>query len=443
MSKIILNNISAPENVSLINDNFQKIATEFDNKVLYRKVPAQEPNMMDNPLDMNGERIYNLPEPIADHEAARLEDIKNHSAGGQYGNTLRTPEPILELPNKAGRAGRVITFDANGNPITVFPASDSSTQLRMDLAASNGSSLIGHQSATVEGLLQKLFSTTDRLSPSLNNNNSTDALATMQRFISAVEEAKILFGGSNGNGQFQGISVETQSRDGDAFYGHKNGGIGYAFHGVSSSPTGSGGGFAADSETGGSSGVVGNRYNGGSGNGVVGNRLSTGEGNGVQGSREGTGAGNGVRGDHSGAGAGSGVIGVRSGTGNGPAVYGLAQGPGGQDAGKFERTGFGAGQAVVAIRNKSNGVPVSIGYLGYYDDVADEAAGVYGAVTGTATKNYAGKFDGPLKSSAGLGVNGAEPQSRLSVTGSRGGNAALQSLLNQLQTIGLISNDTA
>lgn len=143
MSKIILNKISAPENVSLINDNFQKIANEFDEKVLYRKVPTQEPNMMLNVLDMNGKKLYNLPEPVADHEAARLEDVKNHSAGGQYAKTLRTPEPITEIPNVAGRQGRLLSFDNEGNPVVVFPASDSTTQLRAELASDTGFELIG------------------------------------------------------------------------------------------------------------------------------------------------------------------------------------------------------------------------------------------------------------------------------------------------------------
>ena len=48
MSKIVLNNITNPENVSLINENFNKIVDEFDKKVLYRKVPTEEPNYMDN-----------------------------------------------------------------------------------------------------------------------------------------------------------------------------------------------------------------------------------------------------------------------------------------------------------------------------------------------------------------------------------------------------------
>lgn len=143
MSKITLNKISAPENVSLINDNFQKIAKEFDEKVLYRKVPPLEPNMLINPIDMNGQRLYNLSEPTADNEAARLIDVKDHSTGGQYHKTLRATDEMAELPPATDRKGKLVSFDGSGNPVVVLPASDSSTQLRIDLAEDSGYTLIG------------------------------------------------------------------------------------------------------------------------------------------------------------------------------------------------------------------------------------------------------------------------------------------------------------
>lgn len=314
--------------------------------------------------------------------------------------------------------------------------------LRFDLASSGGTNFVGYGSQTLAQALSEILPS-DGSRPRLElDSSSTEAVINMVRKIAAAVVADIIFGGYNGNGQFQGVSAKLGVIDGDAFYGHKDGGIGYAFHGVSSSPTGSGGGFAANSETGASSGVVGNRYNAGGGNGVVGNRLDSGAGNGVEGNREGSGEGAGVRGNNSSTAAGFGVVGVRSGTGSGQAVWGLAQGPGGQDAAKFERTGAGAGQAVVGVRSDSGGSTLSVGYLGYYDTSTGESAGVYGAVAGGTTQ-YAGKFDGPIKASGGIGVNGATPQSRISVTGSRGGNAALQSLLEALQAIGLISNDSA
>lgn len=149
MAKITLNNVVSVQNTSVINDNFQKIATQLNDLVFYRDVPTGEPNQLDNPLDANGERIYNLPEPVNDHEAATLQTVKNHGVGGQYGNTLRTPDPVVVLPNAAGRANRLLSFDASGQPQVLFPSNDSATQLRIDLQSGFGTDLVGNSTFSV------------------------------------------------------------------------------------------------------------------------------------------------------------------------------------------------------------------------------------------------------------------------------------------------------
>jgi len=63
MSKITLENIASGYNLSKINNNFQKIATELNNKVLYRNPPAGEDNRLQANIDANSQRIYNVPDP--------------------------------------------------------------------------------------------------------------------------------------------------------------------------------------------------------------------------------------------------------------------------------------------------------------------------------------------------------------------------------------------
>lgn len=77
MSKITLLPITGGFNLSAINNNFQKIQEELNSKVLYRDNPTGEPNQLTSPIDMNGQHIYNLPEPQLVHEPARFGDIKN------------------------------------------------------------------------------------------------------------------------------------------------------------------------------------------------------------------------------------------------------------------------------------------------------------------------------------------------------------------------------
>ncbi len=59
--KITLPSVAGGYNLQLINENFQTLATELNDKVAYRINPVGEPNTPEQDLDMNGYRIYNLP----------------------------------------------------------------------------------------------------------------------------------------------------------------------------------------------------------------------------------------------------------------------------------------------------------------------------------------------------------------------------------------------
>ena len=75
MSKLVLADTNSGYNLSVINSNFEKIEQEFNDKVLYRDCNPGEPNEMHNDLDMNGHRIFNLPQPLSPSEPARLSDL--------------------------------------------------------------------------------------------------------------------------------------------------------------------------------------------------------------------------------------------------------------------------------------------------------------------------------------------------------------------------------
>lgn len=81
MSKVTLSDVISGFNLSVINDNFEKVEDALQNQVLYRDNPSGEPNSMNTDLDMNGKRIYNLPVPQSDNDPARLKDVKNATVG--------------------------------------------------------------------------------------------------------------------------------------------------------------------------------------------------------------------------------------------------------------------------------------------------------------------------------------------------------------------------
>ncbi len=78
MAKITLDNITSGfQSTSQVNNNNTDIANNLNNKVLYRDNPAGETNQMENLLDMNSNKIINLPSPVDDTEPARFIDIKD------------------------------------------------------------------------------------------------------------------------------------------------------------------------------------------------------------------------------------------------------------------------------------------------------------------------------------------------------------------------------
>ena len=104
--KITLDSIvSGFKSVTKLISNFDKIEDDLNNKVLYRNNPEGEPNQMQNDLDMNSQRIKNLPAPTSNTDAARLLDVQ---AG------ITTTDTILPTPD-TGTDDQALSVDASGN----------------------------------------------------------------------------------------------------------------------------------------------------------------------------------------------------------------------------------------------------------------------------------------------------------------------------------------
>ena len=104
--KITLDDIvSGFKSVTKIIANFGKIETDLNDKVLYRDNPEGEPNQMQNELDMNSNRIRNLPAPASSTDAARLSDVL---AG------VTTTGTVLPTPS-TGTDDQALSVDSSGN----------------------------------------------------------------------------------------------------------------------------------------------------------------------------------------------------------------------------------------------------------------------------------------------------------------------------------------
>lgn len=83
MTKILIASIlSGFRSVTALNADLQALATELNDKVLYRDNPSGEDNVMKNSLDMNSNTILNLPLPTTGTEAVRFDQITALIAGG-------------------------------------------------------------------------------------------------------------------------------------------------------------------------------------------------------------------------------------------------------------------------------------------------------------------------------------------------------------------------
>lgn len=85
-----------------LDNNFQKIEDALNNDVLYRKNPQGEANSMNNELDMNGYRIFNLPDAINATEPLTLGQAQGISqevvsSGPSYSNPEATLNPKRDL----------------------------------------------------------------------------------------------------------------------------------------------------------------------------------------------------------------------------------------------------------------------------------------------------------------------------------------------------------
>ena len=65
MAKITIPDIASQfASQEALNARFTQVENELNDKVLYRDNPDGEPNAMAQELDMNTNRIINLPEPV-------------------------------------------------------------------------------------------------------------------------------------------------------------------------------------------------------------------------------------------------------------------------------------------------------------------------------------------------------------------------------------------
>lgn len=166
MSKIVLTDVSSGFQLSKINENFQKIEDELNNKVLYRDAPTGEPNALENDLDINGKSLYNVgdisllghdgfEEILAETEDAR--DAAISAATDAQNEAISAAASAIASGASAGEASGFAS-DAEISALSAAASAITSAAEVGALAASSGAALVGFTQSVTGAVAQTVDS---------------------------------------------------------------------------------------------------------------------------------------------------------------------------------------------------------------------------------------------------------------------------------------------
>ena len=124
MAKFTLSSIlGGYAGITSLNDNFTTLLSELQNKVLYRNNPDGEDNAMENTLDMNSNRIINLPNAVGNTEPVTLGQLNVGSSADQNAIDAgiyagQSEDALTEFQqNYLGAQATAPTTDLDGNAL--------------------------------------------------------------------------------------------------------------------------------------------------------------------------------------------------------------------------------------------------------------------------------------------------------------------------------------
>lgn len=198
MSKITLNSvgslIDATTAQTAINTNFSTIQTAFDNPL---SRDGTSPNQMSSSLDMNSNRVLNLPNPISDEEPLRLVDLNTFIGGG----TISTI-PSGGLTNNLLKKNSAINYDVSW-------ATAANTQTVLAIGSVLGGVLKGaNLNTTADQAITIACPSTNYMIDSVWVVNGSTSLTTAQGgFYAAASKVNLIAGSTTA--AFSGLTSTT------------------------------------------------------------------------------------------------------------------------------------------------------------------------------------------------------------------------------------------
>lgn len=138
--KIVLDDVASGYQLSKINANFQKIEDELNNKVLYKLPPEGEANALEQDMDVNGKKLYNLPTPTLNSQAATKRYVD--SLAGATEPWIEITEQLLTAASEADAARDEAALSAASASADADIASDAAIDAAASAASINVATLM-------------------------------------------------------------------------------------------------------------------------------------------------------------------------------------------------------------------------------------------------------------------------------------------------------------